>query len=401
MIRWKDPNNMTKASSSKAISDSGKTPVSIPIGQSVMCPIELLTLDLDNPRLQTGSDLPAATEDEVIESLAEIAAIDELVTSICTNTYLNLEPLIVIGAKDSGPFKVLEGNRRLAAIRLILNPDFADEIGVKVPSKVAKGVKDSFAQVLVNRVARPEDAREFIGFKHINGPQRWDAYAKAKYVTNWYKSSKGAITIDGIAAKMGDNNNTLRAYIYAVLILDQAEESGVWSLEDRPKTKGRFGFSHLYTAIGREEFQEFLGLDGGWSNKPPLKPIAKSKLKNLGETLGYLYGSISDDRTSLIKSQNPDLKDIGLAIANPDARLIIKNRGTLDDARDALKNPSDAFHDALVAANLRLEKAVKLLAKYNGKNPRIEELIEEIFENADTLQVMIKRKAMRDTSRGD
>lgn len=375
--------------------------VEIPIGKSVMCPLELLTLDLDNPRLQTGSDLAAGSEDEVLESLAEIAALDELVTSICTNTYLNLEPLIIIGKKETGPFKVLEGNRRLAAIKLINNPEKAEELGIKLPKTIPKKVFDSFSEVLVNRVAKPEDAREFIGFKHINGPQRWDAYAKAKYVTNWYKTSQESITIDEIAAKMGDNNNTLRSYIYAILILDQAKESGVWSLEDRPTAKGRFGFSHLYTAISRDEFQEFLGLTSGWSNKPSLKPIAKSKLENLGEVLGYLYGSISDDRTSLIKSQNPDLKDIGLAITNPDARLILKNRGSLDDARDALKSPTDAFHDALVSANLRLTKAVKLLAKYTGKNPKIEELIEEIFENADTLKVMIERKASRKSNRGD
>lgn len=373
----------------------------IPIGKSVMCPLNLLNLDLDNPRLQTGSDLPASSENEVIESLTEIAALDELVTSICTNTYLNLEPLIIIGENDSGPFRVLEGNRRLAAIKLIKNPDQAEELGIKLPKTISKKVYESFSEVLVNRVAKPEDAREFIGFKHINGPQRWDAYAKAKYVTNWYKSNQGSITIDEIAAKMGDNNNTLRSYIYAILILDQAKNSGVWSLNDRLPSKGRFGFSHLYTAIGREEFQDFLGLTSGWSNKPPLNPIAKPKLENLREVLGYLYGSISDDRPSLIKSQNPDLKDIGLAIVNPDARLILKNRGSLDDARDALKNPTDAFHDALVSANLRLTKAVKLLAKYSGKNPKIEELIEEIFENADTLKVMIQRKASRKSERGN
>jgi hypothetical protein len=203
-----------------------KTP-DFPIGESVMCPIELLQLDLDNPRLQTGGEDSAENEQEVIESLADIAALDELVTSICTNKYLNLEPLIIMGPKDVGPFKVLEGNRRLAAIKLIQNPGLAKELGIRIPEKVPKAVLDSFSKVLVNRVARAEDAREFIGFKHINGPQRWDAYAKAKYVTTWYKSYKGNISIDDIAAKLGDNNNTLRSYIYATLILEQAEESGV------------------------------------------------------------------------------------------------------------------------------------------------------------------------------
>lgn len=366
----------------------------LPLRESKLCPFELLQLDFDNPRLQTGSELASSTEGEVISALAEIAALDELVTSICTNSYLNLEPLIVWGSNESGPFKVLEGNRRVAALKLILNPQLASELGIPLPATIEPKVLDSFKNILVNRVEYPEDARDFIGFKHINGPQRWDAYAKAKYVADWYKQD-GNITIDQIAAKMGDNNNTLRSYIYAILALEQAEDAKVWSLKDRPKARGRFSFSHLYTAIQREEFQVFLGIQGGWSNKPSLKPIATEKVKELGEVLTYLYGSVSSARPSLIKSQNPDLKDIGLAITNEDARLILKNGGDLDAARDALKSPSEAFHDALVTANLRLRRAIELVSKYTGGEPRVEAIAEEIFDQADVLKQMIDRKKKR------
>lgn len=381
--------------------EGGAASWNLPIGQSVLCPVDLLRLDVGNPRLQTGEDIDVKSEKEAIEALVEIAAIDELVTSICTNRYLNLEPMIVYGSKAEGPFIVLEGNRRLAAIRLITNRPLAAELGIRIPTKVSQGVLDSFKQVLVNRVAKPEDAREFIGFKHINGPQRWDAYAKARYVTDWYKSSDGKLTIDDIAAKMGDNNNTLRSYIYAVLMLDQAEKAGTWSMADRPPTRGRFGFSHLYTAISRDEYQEFLGIKGKWSDKPPLDVVARGKIKNLGEVLTYLYGSVSDGRTSLIKSQNPDLKDIGLALAHEKAHAVLRARGDLDAARDEMKTPTDAFYDALVAASLRLSKALNLLAKYSGKNSRVNELVSEIFENAETLKLMIERKHARGVQRAN
>jgi hypothetical protein len=208
---------------------------SLPIEKSVLCPLQLLELDLENPRLQTGTEIVAKTERDVIESLSEIAALDELVTSICTNRYLNLEPLIVLGKSASGPFTVLEGNRRLAAIKLILDPSLAEEVGISLPARIPAGVIASFQNILVHRVKRRQDSREFIGFKHINGPQRWDAYAKAKYVTEWYKSEsddEGGISIEEIAAKMGDNNNTMRAYIYAVLIIEQAEKAGRRHAED-------------------------------------------------------------------------------------------------------------------------------------------------------------------------
>ncbi|MEZ5284996.1 MAG: hypothetical protein R2712_09350 [Vicinamibacterales bacterium] len=47
----------------------------------------------------------------------------------------------------------------------------------------------------------PEQAREFIGFKHINGPHKWDAIAKARFAANWYRKERGKwLTIDTIRA---------------------------------------------------------------------------------------------------------------------------------------------------------------------------------------------------------
>ena len=244
---------MAKASTQGTQKSTDSVPKSdLSFKTPTQCPVASLRLDLNNPRLQTGDDISTATEREVIDFLADIAALDELVLSICTNGYLNLEPLIVFGP-NGGPYVVLEGNRRLAAIRIIKDPDLADELNIKLPSHVSKSVLGTLDEVLVYRVAKPDDAREFIGFKHINGPQRWDAYAKARYVTSWYKKANGQLGVDEIAAKMGDNNHTLRAYIYAILILEQAAQTGQWSLDDRAASRGRFAFSHLYTALGRDQ----------------------------------------------------------------------------------------------------------------------------------------------------
>jgi hypothetical protein len=377
----------------KAKAENKKTAgkFSLPFKNSRPCPVELLELDLSNPRLQTGLEIDVETELDLIKELADIAALDELVISICTNTYLNLEPLIVIGSADSGPFKVLEGNRRLAAIKLIRDPELAAAVNVKLPSIISAEVRQSIQQLLVYRVENEEDARAFIGFKHINGPQRWDAYAKARYVTQWYKKEKTKLSVDTIAAKMGDNNNTLRAYIYSILLLDQVEGAGLWTISDKGNS-GRFAFSHLYTALGRKEYQEFLGLDGGWSDKPPLKPLAPEKLPALAEALTFIYGSRTNDRPALVRSQNPDLKELGTAIVNRNALLILRNKGSLEQALDALKDPSEAFVDALTVANLRVSRAIAFLPKYPGGSEKVDTLIEEIYQQADTLHTMNLKK---------
>ena len=110
---------------------------------------------------------------------------------------------------------------------------------------------------------------------YINGPQRWEAYAKARYVTDWYKNAQGKLKISEIAARMGDTNDTMRSYIYSMLTLDQAADEKVWAIRDRTNT-GRFAFSHFYTALGRKEYQEYLGINDSLSDQPPLKPIANA-----------------------------------------------------------------------------------------------------------------------------
>lgn len=363
----------------------------LPLHKSADCPIGLLQLDISNPRLQTGLDIEVNSEDDLILILSDIAALDELITSIFTNKYLNLEPMIVIEADQPGQYRVLEGNRRLASIKLLRDPALAKRLGLKVPGSIPKDVIDSTVKVLCFRVTSEDEARAFIGFKHINGPQRWEAYAKARYVTDWYKNAQGNIKISEIAARMGDTNDTMRSYIYSMLTLDQAADEKVWEIRDRTNT-GRFAFSHFYTALGRKEYQEYLGVQDSLSDQPPIKPIAKSNLKVLGEVLSYIYGSKSADQPALVRSQNPDLKDLGLAITNNDARIILANKGTLDEARDAMKNPNTAFHDAVITSNMRLKRALDLLPKYDGSDSNVNAVVEEAFERADTLHTMTKKK---------
>jgi ParB-like chromosome segregation protein Spo0J len=83
---------------------------------------ELLDFDPRNPRLvEEGIKNP--TESQVIKALADTADLSELVESIASNGYIDIEPLIVqpVGSR----FLVLEGNRRLAAIRILQRPDIA------------------------------------------------------------------------------------------------------------------------------------------------------------------------------------------------------------------------------------------------------------------------------------
>lgn len=52
--------------------------------------------------------------------------------SIAANGYIDIEPMIVMQS-PGGRFAVLEGNRRLAVIKLLKNPELAGNSGIVVP----------------------------------------------------------------------------------------------------------------------------------------------------------------------------------------------------------------------------------------------------------------------------
>ncbi|WP_054820996.1 ParB N-terminal domain-containing protein [Arthrobacter sp. JCM 19049] len=82
-------------------------------------PLDELMLDRRNPRLP---DLDMPTQESALETLAQHADLSELVDSISNAGWINFEPLIVV--VEDGENVVIEGNRRLAALKIIADPRF-------------------------------------------------------------------------------------------------------------------------------------------------------------------------------------------------------------------------------------------------------------------------------------
>ncbi len=353
-----------------------------------------LYFDEHNPRLSTGDSSSTQSDEAIISTLREISDLDELIGSICANTYLDLEPLIVT-PRMGGGYTVLEGNRRLASIKLISDRSLAERCKITLPDNIQDAVTQSIKEVTVVEVADATEAQAFIAFKHINGPYRWDSYAKARFVTEWYKRDRiKGVTIDDIARQIGDENNTIRSYVSSMLVLEQAEDKRLFEIGDR-YNKGRFAFSHLYTALDRKEYMQFLDLDQGWNKSPSDEPIAESKLEALGEVLRYLYGSKRDQEKPKIISQNPHLKHLGEVLVNPVALAKIRvPKSELREAYQEVRPGNEVFVESLVIAHNRLKEVLSIVDKYDGEEHLLK-VCQEIFDKADALLQVMDRKAKR------
>src|SRR5258708_6071665 len=124
--------------------------------QTGKVPTELLDFDPANPRLvEDGIKNP--TESQIILALAEMADLSEVVQSIAANGYIDIEPIIAQRIGDR--WRVLEGNRRLAAIRILQKPALAKGTGVSVPEISAENLK-TLKEVTVYAVSSADQARE-------------------------------------------------------------------------------------------------------------------------------------------------------------------------------------------------------------------------------------------------
>jgi len=345
-------------------------------------PTELLDFDPHNPRLiEDGIKNP--TDSQIILSLSDTADLAEVVESIASNGYIDIEP--IIAQKIGKRWRVLEGNRRLAAIRILQNPSIAKGTGI-TPPKISAANAKTLEEVTVYAVSSPDQAREYIGFKHINGPHKWEALAKARFAADWYKIEKDkGLTIDKIARRLGDNHDTVVRLVNGMFVLDQAEEAKVYDIQDRYPGK-RFAFSHLYTALTRPGYREFLGLGSEWRSSEPMpNPVPKKNLENLGHVLVWLYGSKSDQIKPVITSQNPDLKMLDAVLANPGARTVLTLRNNLREAYQQVESKGARFETALVNAQHEVEVAMSQIIGYDPEDSTLLEIGRELRDNTEQL----------------
>lgn len=235
---------------------------------------------------------------------------------------------------------------------LISDPELRNSVGYNLPD--IPNPQTSPERVRVRFVNSRKDARQYIAFKHITGPLKWDAYAKAKYAADWLKDGGD---IDFVSRTLGDNHNTIRRLVNGFNVLEQAQHIG-FEIEDR--SKKRFSFSHLYTAVSRPAVREFLGLAEDAEEILTKDPVPKTGRESLVQLMSWLYGQESKKQPTLIISQNPNLNQLIQVIGHPDARAELLRSRSLDRAYLQIEPQSKRFKDALIRASQECEEALKL-----------------------------------------
>ena len=351
-----------------------------------------LRFDRKNPRLAEYGVAETSDDEDIISLLWDTMDIRELVQSIAASGYFPHEPLIVV--RENGENVVIEGNRRLAAVKALLDPALSEEKGWKVP-KLKRQSLSNLENLPARISSGRKDSWRYLGFKHVNGPAKWTSYAKAKYIADVHREY--GISLEDIARQIGDRHKTVQRLYRGLVVLEQAEREKVYDRENRYHK--RFSFSHLYTGLEYDGIIGFLSLESADPEDP--QPVPGDKVKELGELCVWLYGDRKQEIPPVVKSQNPNLRELDEVLKSREAVTALRAEKDLSLALELSRPPVAVLEESLHNAKRELQRARGYMTTgYDGSDEHLR-VAETIVDLACDIcrEMEIKKSASSRTNR--
>lgn len=203
-----------------------------------------LHLDAKNPRL--GAAANGASPRELIHLLFEHDKAMEVAQSIALRGFFPNEPLLVI--RENEQYVVVEGNRRLAALKALRDPGLLDGTAERQVERFARRIRniDSIAKVpVILAPSRRATDRQVAG-KHVGTPVlAWQAENRASFILE--KLTEGYDTQE-LLDELGFSAADVQAARQTKAIADMARSL---TLAEEVKSKLENPRTKLFTTIER------------------------------------------------------------------------------------------------------------------------------------------------------
>lgn len=347
-------------------------------------PLSQLHLDPENPRLPSDADWRVTPEEDLLAEFAKRYSLIELARSFADKGFMPAEAealLVVREPRDTDTLIVVEGNRRLATLKLLNDENLRRKANLRSPewdelADQAKSHELTQVPVLVYKDRAALD--DYLGYRHITGPRPWRPEAKARFIAKLL-TNIGDVRI--VARRIGSNPRTVRLYAEAYAIYEQAKTLG---FDVEPVEAG---FGVFNRGLTEEGIRSFLGLGRQSEIKTmPQDPITADKQDRLGDLIGLLYGD-SNKKLEAVIAESRQLGKLGRVLGNETSRAHLMMNRDLERAWHL----GGGGRDDLLAT---LTDLYSKLAEINGKALEYatdEEVREEIRRIRDVVGDMADR----------
>lgn len=341
-----------------------------------------LTFDPENPRFYRLNN--AGEEDVVVEGMLDDESVHDLMLSIGQQGYFPGEPLLVF--KDGKKLVVAEGNRRLAAVKL-LNGELTP-----TPNK-----KNSIDDIKNDTQHKPkelpcivydfrEDVLRYIGYRHITGVKEWDSLSKAKYLkelcNKFYTTSSKEETLKILAREIGSRPSYVGLLLTSLSIYDVAKSNNFFKLNIK---ESDIEFSYITTALGYSAITDWLGIQD--KKDYDLNGVNVDNIKNI-----FSWFFVRDEHARTIVKESRRIKDIATIVQHEDAIENLIETRDIDQAFLYTNGNQVALAEAMKQARSRLKTVWEMLYKNKSYTTSDLEIAEIIFEDSKQIRNYIRTK---------
>jgi hypothetical protein len=349
----------------------------VPTGVPRLVPTTDLRFDRRSPRL---SDVPAAaTEEEVVERLWRESALEGLAISIAAGGFFPNEPLIV--EPDGEALVVVDGNRRLAAVRVLADDALRERLRPGELPPVEPGDVERL-QRLPALVSQRDAVWRSFGYRHASGMQPWRSYDRARYVAWLHEHLE--VPLDQVAGGLGHSGAAVHSLYEALRALRSAERAGVFDVADR--WTSHLPFSLLLGALDRPGIREFLGLSGGGDDA-----VSDVRPDRLGELCAWLFGRQSAGREPVVRAHDPDLGLLERVVESPEGLAALRQGQPLAAANEAGRDGGQRFRESVMAARHHLREARGTVPATGAGHAELMRAVDDLVGLVQTIREELRR----------
>ena len=294
-------------------------------------PVDNLLLDGDNPRLPER--LHRASPSDLVKFLYEEGVLEELAQSYLDNGFFQHEPLIVLPTGEQDKYTVVEGNRRLAALKILRGTPEAGDIHFAGIDPTPADLED-LEEIPCFPVSERDEIHAYIGFRHIGGLKTWPPEAKARYVLAEVRK----LVEDGVGdpfrelgRRVGSNTQGVRNSYLAIRILLHARES--FGQKVTYVQEERFGV--WLRCMNSADIRTYIGLNGARTYQEVEEALNGIQEERLAEVLGDL-GS-EGRRPRAVLGDSRDVTAYGRVLAHERAHATLRKTDDLSLAKQVVE----------------------------------------------------------------
>lgn len=345
-----------------------------------------LDFDPENPRFPP--EIAGGPVDDLVERFVRDERLLEITASIADQGYFEGEPLLV--TKHGSRYHVIEGNRRLAALKLLAQQVDVPEGRLSIED-VVENAKHRPDEVPCLVFADGSQVLRYLGFRHITGIKSWSSLQKARYLkrlkTTFYQGMDGKDLLIRLAREIGSRSDYVGQMLAALNVYEHAEKHQFYKVKGLDPEE--IDFSVLATGLSYSNISDFIGLDSRQDMAG--ENISDENLKNL---LFWMFVARGDQKSILGESRN--LKRLAAVVESPDARAILIKEGNLDSAYQLSKGPAQALNLALKNIEKRLKDAWDWMPLIDIPEPGDDERADGIRKLSTQLRDAIRAKYAED-----